>query len=114
MISEHGMCRHWCMIPHHSGPAISGSKGGARDTPGDPNSLIFMQFSVKNVQNNPNWELAHPLGKNPGSATTGLQLEKIFFCKRENFYTLFFIADGKGKVMFSQASVCSPGVGYAL
>ena len=51
--------------------SIGGSKGGdARDArPQGPNSFIFMQFSAKNLQNNPIWELAQPPRENPGSAT---------------------------------------------
>ena len=34
-----------------------------------PNSFIFMQFSAKNVQNNPNLGIGAPPRENPGSAT---------------------------------------------
>ena len=37
--------------------------------PRGPNSFIFMQFSVKNLQNNLNLGMAHPPWENPGSAT---------------------------------------------
>ena len=33
----------------------AGSNGGARDAPVGPNSFIFMQFSAKILQNNPNF-----------------------------------------------------------
>ena len=48
-------------------------KGAPGTRPRGPNSVIFMQFSAKKLQNNrlahPFWELAHPPRENPESAT---------------------------------------------
>ena len=51
--------------------SIGGSKWGRRGRvpPGGPNSFIFMQFSAKNLQNNPNLGVGAPPRENPGSAT---------------------------------------------
>ena len=45
--------------------------GGTPGThpPWSPNSFIFMQFSAKNLQNNPNLGVGAPPGENSGSAT---------------------------------------------
>ena len=37
-------------------------------------AYIFMQFSAKDLQNNPIWELTHPPLENPGSATEEFQI----------------------------------------
>ena len=42
---------------------------GMRSPPGGANSFIFMQFSAKKFQNNPNLEVGEPPGENPGSTT---------------------------------------------
>ena len=52
---------------------IRGWQGRAHSPhPRGPNSFISMQFSAKNLQNNPNLELAHPPPENPGSATVAI------------------------------------------
>ena len=49
---------------------IGGSKRGRQGrAPPGPNSFIFMQFSSKNLQNNPNLAVGAPPRENPGSAT---------------------------------------------
>ena len=49
---------------------ISGSRGGGRQgrAPEGSNSFIFMQFSAKYLENNPNLGVGAPR-ENPGSAT---------------------------------------------
>ena len=51
-----------------------GGEVGARDaSPPGPNYFIFMQFSAKKLQNNPNLGVGAPPRENPGSVTVTSQ-----------------------------------------